>query len=191
MLNWLGDLVQAALRFVPRIMIVRSTHRGVAFVRGKNVRVINPGLYIYWPLITECIVCVVVRQSIDLPTQILTTKDGLSVVVSGVVIYAISDIEVALTEQWDHDETIRVLSQAAIRNVVCSQDCAYLNQNRTQVENRLKTALSRELSPYGVSIIDSKLTDLARANVLALAGNGNGANITPVTNLDGADAGSD
>lgn len=184
MLEWLGDAVQAVLRFVPRISIVRSTHRGVAFVRGRDVHVIQPGLYVWWPLITECLMVPVVRQSLDLPVQTLTTKDGLSIIVSGVVIYTIRDIKVALTEQWDVDETIRVMSQAAVRDVVCSVTFEYLNQNRYQFEGRLKTALSKELSAYGVEVVDSKLTDFARTSVLAIAGTNLTNGVTPIGRLD-------
>jgi len=122
----------------------------------------------------------VVRQALDLPTQTLTTKDDVTAIISGVVVYRISDIKVALTEQWDHDETVRVLSMAAIRDVVCAQTFEYLNQNRSQVESRLKTALTKELTPYGVSVVDAKLTDFARTNVLSIAGASVGSQFTPI-----------
>lgn len=187
MLDWLGEIIQAALRLVPRVSIIKSTHKGVAFVRGKNIRVVEPGLYVWWPLVTECQFYPVVRQSLDLPTQVLTTEDDLAVIISGVVVYTVNDIKTALTDQWDMNETIRVLSQAALRDVVCSVPFAYINQNRSQVESRLKTALKRELTPYGIDVVDAKLTDFARTNVLAIAGANIGSGIVPVSNnyIDG------
>jgi len=44
MLNWLGEIIQAALRVIPRFAIIRATHSGVAFVRGKKAHVAKPGL---------------------------------------------------------------------------------------------------------------------------------------------------
>ena len=84
---WLNQLIETFYRFFPHILIVRATHGGVKWVRGKNIKPLSPGLHIYWPLTTEVEVLVTARQTLAIPDQVLATKDGKKVVVKTLVVY--------------------------------------------------------------------------------------------------------
>lgn len=176
-LGWLGDLIRAVGRLVPRLAVMRATHGGVAFVRGKNVKQLKPGLYWWWPVWTECITYPTVRQSLNLPSQSLTTNDDITVTVSGVVIYQVQDITVALSSQWDLNETIRDLSMAAIREFVCSNGFKATNRDRSRMDHLLTSKLQDALRPYGIDVLQASLTDFAKAKVISMAGSGIGAYI--------------
>jgi hypothetical protein len=45
------------------ILIIRATHGGVKWVRGKRIKALGPGLHIWWPLTTEVEVIVTARQT--------------------------------------------------------------------------------------------------------------------------------
>lgn len=169
-LGWLGDIIRAIGRIIPRMLVVQRTHGGVAFVRGKHVREIKPGLFWWWPLWTKCILYPVVRQSLNLPSQSLTTQDSLSVTISGVVIYRVMDVVAALTRQWDLNETIRDLSMVAIREVVGSRPFDSINQKRREIDWELKEKLQDSLAAYGVEVLQIALTDFAKAKVISLVG---------------------
>lgn len=171
-LGWIGELIHWITNLIPRWAIVNKTHKGVAFVRGKHVREINPGMLFYWPFWTELLLYPVVRQSLNLPSQTLTTQDGYPVTISAVIIYKIDDIKVALAEQWDLSETIQDLSMAAVRETVSDTEFDSLMDNWRDVDTMLKEQINSTLKEYGVDIMDARITDFAQTKVVTLIGGG-------------------
>ena len=165
---WLSDIFGAIIRFFPRLVIVRKTHGGVAFKRGKHIKEIEPGLIFYWPMITELETYPVVRQSLNLPSQTLTTTDGTPITVSCVIIYRIRSIVTALTVQWDLNETIRDLSLAAVKGYVSSHSFDELLGQHGEAEGALTAELRAALRGYGVEILKAAMTDFARTRVVSL-----------------------
>src|SRR5688572_16869595 len=126
-LGWIGQIVEWLGRFVPRLLIVRSTHGGVKWRSGAQPVPMGPGLHVYWPLVTDVEVIVTARQTDNLATQVLTTKDGQRVVVGVVVVYRIADVVQAIGERnWDHASTIADVTQAAIVSVIAGATLAEL-----------------------------------------------------------------
>lgn len=166
--SWLSDLMKYIGNLIPRFTIVKYTHGGVAFIRGKNIKAIKPGVFFYWPFWTEIMTYPVKRQSLNLPSQTLTTEDNLAVTVSAIVIYEVSDIVIALAEQWDLNETIRDLSLAAIKDVICESSWAIAHSNRKKLDRDLTKNLRQSLSDYGIKVLNVSLTDFAKTNVYTI-----------------------
>lgn len=173
--DWLSDVFNYILSLIPHVTIIKKTHGGVAFVRGKHVKELKPGLVIWWPFWTELMEIPVVRQSLDMPPQTLTTKDGKPVTIAGVTIYRVADPVTALTIQWDLEETVRDLSGAAIRSFVCDHTFEELRTNRAHMDRRLTKAVAEALEEYGIEVINAWLTDLAETRVLTIVTPAGGA----------------
>jgi regulator of protease activity HflC (stomatin/prohibitin superfamily) len=167
--SWLGEIFRAILSLIPRFKIVKSTHEGVAFIRGKNVKKISPGFIFWWPFWTEHVLYPVVRQTMNLPQQTLITKDGITVQINTIVVYTVEDIVTALTIQWDLNETIRDLSLSKIRYKLGNHTYAYLVEHNTQIDEELTKDTHGELAPYGVNIVKMYMTDFSKTTVLTLA----------------------
>jgi regulator of protease activity HflC (stomatin/prohibitin superfamily) len=168
---WLSQLVETIYRFVPHILIVRATHGGVKWVRGRKVKPLNPGLHLYWPLTTEVEVIVTARQTIAIPDQVLATKDGRKVVVKTLVVYKIRDVVHAIGRvNWDVDVTINDLTQSAVVRVVATH--TYDEIMKGIADDSLTTTLTREvrkeLRQFGVHVVRSKLVDFAECKVFKL-----------------------
>ena len=158
--GWLGRIIEGLISFFPKPFIVRKTHRGVRFRYGNDVRVIEPGFHFCWPLVTEVTLYPVVRQTVNLDSQTLCTKDGKVVGVAGVVIYKINNIEDFLTITYDGEDTIRDMALASIAEVITTNDLAYLQANREAVHKKLINSLRSNLAPFGVGVNKVTLTDL-------------------------------
>lgn len=172
-LGWLGQVFQALLSLVPRIGICRTTHGGVKFRRGCVVSEIRPGPFAWWPFLTEVELLPVVRQTLNLPTQRLTTRDGISVVAAGVVVYSIRNVVQALTANWDHDATIGDMSLSALARHVAAHTFDELLA--AQAEDGSTDALTKichaDLSrKYGVDVERFFVSDFARARIYAVSG---------------------
>lgn len=171
--EWLGQIIEALGKFIPRLLTVRATHGGVKWVRGHKVRPLKPGLHVYWPITTDTEVIVTARQTLNLPPQTVMTKDLVKLVVSAVAIYSISDVVQAIGHMnWDVDGTVGDISQAAVMEVITSTDYATVTAEVVgSVEQRLTKTAAKRLRRYGVRIHRCALTDLSQCSVIRLIQN--------------------
>lgn len=174
--SWLGDIVRAILQFVPRLTIVRPTHGGVRFRRGKVAREMRPGLHVYWPLITEIEVIPTARQTDNLTPQTLATKDRHTVAVSGFIVSSISDVVAAIgSTNFDHTSTIKDIAQAALVEVVTGLTLDELLSGtaggvRSPLNKALTRACRRQLKRYGISVQRAGLVDCVPCRTYRLIG---------------------
>ena len=168
MLAFLSELLQGLMSIFPRVIIVRATHAGVKWKRGSVIAALKPGWYVYWPLTTDYEQIPVGRQSHTPPKQTLATWDHESVTIGVVVVYRINDIIQAIGKiNWDVDATVNDVTQAAVVNVIGSKTyIEIMSLIRDQELNELlKDSAKKELSQFGVSVQQCKLTDFAKCNV--------------------------
>jgi regulator of protease activity HflC (stomatin/prohibitin superfamily) len=168
---WLNQLIQAFYQLFPRIVIVRATHGGVKWVRGKNIKPLEPGLHVYWPLTTDIEVIVTARQTLAVPDQVLATSDGKKVVVKTLVVYRVSDVVQAIGKlNWDCDTTINDLTQAAVVRVIATH--TYDEIMRGIADETLTKTLThevrKELRQFGVYVTRCRLVDFAECKVFKL-----------------------
>lgn len=166
--GWLGTIPNFLISLFPHLLIIRSTHGGVKFKRGKHEIVLSPGLHWYWPLVTECEVIAVKYRTTDLPAQYLETKDGRKVGTGGIVTYGITDVRQALCECWDYEDVIRDKGLAAIKHVVTTNGYEYFKGS--DADRRLTTRLQRELKDYGIEVNRVQLSDFCESRMLAVWG---------------------
>ena len=169
--EWFGSLMERLLSFIPRLGICRAGHAGVKFKRGSIVEKIEPGLYVYWPAVTEVETMPVARQTVNLVTQRLTTKDGVPVIFSLMVVYRIQDIVKAVVETWDFTDTIGDVALEAALHSVLTRTWEELKTNYDQVQKELTRTVRSALYPYGVKVEYAAITDMASAQMIAVIAN--------------------
>lgn len=171
---WVGQLVEWLGSLIPRVMIVRATHGGVKFRQGRDVEEVKPGLIVYWPFVTEVDVIPVARQTQNLPTQCIETKDRVQVTVGGVVVYRITDVVKALSRNWDFTDTINDITLTAILPIIMrhSYDELLEKISNESIQKELTKAVRSKLRRYGVSVSSVGLTDFAKCIVLKNIGAG-------------------
>lgn len=166
-LSWLSETMNALRSFFPRREIVRNTHKGVKWSLWRRPREVKPGVRWYWPLITDMEVIPTARQTLGLAVQNLTTKDGKTVVVGGVVVYSIRDVLLAIGEKnYDVDDTVAEISRAAIVTVVSKWNL----QDPGNIETELTKECRRRLRQFGVSVHRAALAEFCEPTPLSLIG---------------------
>jgi regulator of protease activity HflC (stomatin/prohibitin superfamily) len=179
----IGEVLRSLLKVVPKLIIVRTTHEGIKFKYGSTVTKITSnnglglyrktGIHVYWPLITEVEIIPIRRQTADLHSQYLSTKDNTTIGLSGVLVYEIADVEKTLTACYNYEETIPEIALAAIKKVVITYDFKYLQENGDLVDKHLTKEMRGFLRPYGVRVVSVCLSDFSKCRVLALWGASN------------------
>jgi len=170
MFQWINDLLAWVARFVPQLLVVRRTHAGVAFVRGKYPKALRPGIHIFWPIWTSITIYPTVLQSADLAEQTLITKDGKTVAVNGVVLYEVTDILALLTTIFEPDRLLKDYCLAAVKRVVCERTLEELLADNTKLDRMLTGRMRRRFAKYGINIVRATLTDTAPCKVWKLWG---------------------
>lgn len=176
-LDWVNDLIRWCAQWVPHWDVCEPTHAGVKYRAGiirKGVRTskIEPGIYWWWPVTTRCYVVPVVRQSVDLASQSLDTRDGTAIMVSCALVYTITDPVKALVQNHDVNDTIAEIGAAAAVHSVVSRSYAELRKavSSGEVERELVRAARRLLKPYGVQVKDARFTDCVKHDAVRVEG---------------------
>jgi len=172
MFSWLNDIILALLELIPRRVIIRATHRGVKWRMHRGPVEMKPGFRVWWPLLSEIELIPVARQTLNTETQALMSKDAQQVVAGGVVVYSIANVVKAIGERnYDVDETVNDISQAAIVEVVTAWDLHDLLENiNGEVETQLTDTCRKQLRQFGVYVHRVAFTDFSVCQTQNLLG---------------------
>lgn len=169
-LGWIGEIARFVGSLFPRLLIVQASHRGVKYVWGRRVVELPPGPHVFWPLVTPVELCAVVRQTLDLPAQLLETAEGQVVVASGAIEYEIRDVVAFLAEAENGYDSIRLVATGAVRDVVTDCTLEELRGDREMLDRLLTGHVQDDLAPYGVRVLRARLSDFARVRPIHLTG---------------------
>lgn len=171
MFTHLSELFSTLFRLVPRLRVIPETHGGVAFVRGRARLVKSGCLYFFWPIWTELLVVPVVRQTLNLPNQVLVPYEtDRPHVLSGVVVYDIGDPVKALSRVHDIDDAIRDMALVTIRQVVAGKKKEDLWWRPEEINEELLKAMKKQLWGWGVRVQQVFLSDIAPCTVIRTVG---------------------
>lgn len=160
----LGGLVLVALWAFMSFYTVRPEERSVELFLGKSAGVGDPGLnFAPWPVVTYEKVSVTGERTTDIPqgdagteAERMLTGDQNVVDVGFQVVWNISDPEQYLFNLADPENTIRAVSESAMRDIIARSELSpILNRDRGVIASDLRTAVQATLDSYnaGISVI--------------------------------------
>ena len=167
MLDRLIDaLIQWASWFIP-FVVLDAFQRGVVLRFGILHRELDPGFHWIIPCGVEHVLDDnVVPRTVNLQSQSLTTSDGVSVVVGGVVTASISSIRKAILEVEAVDDALRDSCLGVISQQVRASTWAQLQA--VDFTTELTEACRKQASDYGIRIKRVQLSDIARVRAIRL-----------------------
>jgi regulator of protease activity HflC (stomatin/prohibitin superfamily) len=168
--GWIGEIFQTLLRLLPWLVIVPSTHAGVAFVHGHRVKKWEPGLHWYWPVVTTYKLMMTVRQTQKIQSRVIMTSDRKTVIVGAMVTYVVDDIVAALAHIADLASDVIERAQGAILTEISKHTMDEIQDDRTAFNLKLTEVVGKSLNGYGVQILQIQLTEFAPTRSLALNG---------------------
>jgi regulator of protease activity HflC (stomatin/prohibitin superfamily) len=170
---WVQQLWEFLVSLIPHLDLMQANYSGVKFKRGGKVVEIKPGLFWYWPIVTNVQSLPTARQTMTLASQTLQTKDDYTVTASAVVVYEVNDVRKALVDTWDVEDTISDVALRAVTVAIASRDyeavrAAMVGEIPTEVKNRCK----KDLRQFGILVKDAFLSDCASTTAYRLMGDG-------------------
>ena len=163
---WLKNVIEWLGQFIPQWEIVDTTRGWIKWVRGYKVKTGGAGIVWHWPVVTRFMTYAIARQTTPLPSQVITTTDEKVVVVSGMLVYEITDLVPLIAHTYDAEDTIRDIATSSLHDVCSHQTWEELRtgQGRT-LDTKLRNEAQKDLKAYGVRVIKFTLTTLAPCNV--------------------------
>lgn len=144
---------------------------GLLFVRGKHVKEFGPGLVFWWPFLTSMLTCPTVRQVLEIKPQTVTTDDGKTVIVAGVVTYRVTNVVAYLAENFEAETSVDEAVSACLREVIVDRSWDKIqDNNRKSIDTALTKSAAELVECYGIAIERVRLTSLAQATVINVVG---------------------
>ena len=170
-MEWLADLLKNLRDFLPRKYFLSPDEGGIRLTLGNRVKTLMPGWYYYWPVLQKCIGIKVTPQLVDLRPQSALTNDLKDIVISGGIMYRVSDCRKALLEVHDYDENI----QTVALGIICEFISCHSFQDLIDLSDLRDTILSGvrvEAAGMGLKIMKVYITDIGRTKNIRIMGEG-------------------
>ena len=156
MLDKLVDLlVRFGMDMLP-FVIVEQWNEGVQLRCGKFIKVLYPGIHFKIPFFDSVIECPVITQSVNLPSQTLTTLDEQSIVLKSIIRYKVSNIRTYLLGVMHANDVLIDTTQGMIRDIVEMTTWPALVDVNTQITNEVKEFVVK----WGIEVEAVTITDL-------------------------------
>ena len=137
----------AAVLVLRTFKVVKEYERGVKFMLGKFVAVLEPGLRTVIPFIQSWERVDMRVKAVDLPRQESITRDNVTVEVDAVIYYRVRDAKKAILEVEEYSYAVEQLAQTTMRNIVGEVDLDALLAERERISRQIREIIDEATDP--------------------------------------------
>jgi regulator of protease activity HflC (stomatin/prohibitin superfamily) len=156
---------------LPGFRVIQQYQKGAVFRFGKIVGIKEPGLTWIIPYI-EWVKKVDLRTiTMPIPPQKIITKDNVSVDISAVAYYQVTDVVKSIVAIENVMSAINQISQTTIRNIVGKFQLDEILSERVTINQEIRDVLDTHTEPWGiiVSLVEIKDIELPENMQRAMA----------------------
>jgi regulator of protease activity HflC (stomatin/prohibitin superfamily) len=172
-LSWFGLLIvfAAFLLLFSAIRIFREYERGVVFNLGRFWQVKGPGLVFLVPGIQQAVRVDLRTVVMEVPTQDVISRDNVSVKVSAVVYFRVTDPQKAIIQVADYRNATSQLAQTMLRSVLGKHNLDDMLAEREKLNMDIQQALDIQTGTWGIKVsnVEIKQVDLTESMIRAIA----------------------
>jgi regulator of protease activity HflC (stomatin/prohibitin superfamily) len=156
MLDKLVDLLVRFGRDLLPFVIIEQWNAAVQLRFGKWIGDLSGGIHFKIPFFDSIIETPVITQSVNLPSQTLTTLDEQSIVLKSIIRYRVSNIRVYLLNVMHANDVLIDTTQGMIRDVVELTTWDDLVDVNEMITNKVKDYVVK----WGIEVEAVTITDL-------------------------------
>ena len=152
-------LVALIERFGYQLMpwvIIEELNAGVHLRYGRYINTLNSGVHFKIPFFDNIIECPVITQSVNLPSQTLTTLDDESIVLKAIIRYKVSNVRTYLLGVMHANDVLIDTTQGMIRDIVEVTTWEDLVDVNHQITDEVKEFVVK----WGIEVEAVTITDL-------------------------------
>lgn len=139
---------------------INQYQRGVKFMLGKYIAVIEPGWRFIIPVIQSMSKVDIRTKAVDVPFQEAITKDNISTKINAVIYYSVKDAARAILEVENFWVAVSQLAQTTMRNVIGELELDELLANREMAAKRIREIVETTASNWGIHVQAVELKDI-------------------------------
>ena len=139
---------------------VNQYQKGVKFMLGKYIGLMEPGWRIIWPIIQSYRKIDLRVKAVDVPNQEAITKDNISVSVNAVIYYKVREADKVVLEVENFFYAISQLAQTTMRNAVGQVELDELLSQRDRVSENIRSIIDKASDPWGIKVNNVELKDV-------------------------------
>ena len=139
---------------------INQYQKGVKFMLGKYIGLMNPGWRLVFPIIQSYTKVDLRVKAVDVASQEAITKDNISVSVNAVIYYKVRSADKVILEVEDFNYAISQLAQTTMRNAVGQVDLDELLSQRDRVSENIRAIVDKATDPWGIEVINVELKDI-------------------------------
>ncbi|GGB85756.1 membrane protein [Marinobacterium zhoushanense] len=152
---------------------VKTVPQGSKFVvqrLGKYHRTLGPGLNFIFPYIDAVAYKVTTKDIVlDIPSQEVITRDNAVIIANAVAYINIVSPEKAVYGVEDYRIAIQNLVQTSLRSIIGEMDLDDALSNRDAIKAKLKTAISDDISDWGITLKTVEIQDINPSDTMQKA----------------------
>lgn len=157
-------LIVAVFAFVilsKAVQIVKEYERVVIFRLGRLSGVKGPGLFFIIPVIDTVVKVDLRVVTIDVPKQVVITKDNVTVAVDAVIYYKVIEPSKAVNEVENYRYATSTLSQTTLRDVIGQIELDDVLSKREEINLQIQELLDASTDPWGIKVTNVTLRDVS------------------------------
>lgn len=144
------------------IEIVPAGEKRVLTVFGSYRRLLEPGVSLVAPFVSETYPIDMRSQTVAVPPQPVITKDDLQITANIFVDISKHDAEAMFSEVADHEQAVINTSISMLRAVVGEYEASVVANNRSTIGYRIRRELNPITEEWGMRVeqVDLRSVDL-------------------------------
>ena len=170
-LGSLSLLIAVVSLLVSAICVFREYERGVVFFLGRFQKIAGPGFVLIIPAIQKVVRVDLRTIVLEVPTQDVISRDNVSVKVSAVVYFRITDAKNSIIAVEDYLNATSQLAQTTLRSVLGKHQLDDMLAERERLNADIRQALEAQTNSWGINVsnVEIKQIDLTESMVRAIA----------------------
>lgn len=164
-------IVIALLLLASTFKILQEYERAVIFLIGRFWKVKGPGLIIVIPIVMRMVRVDLRTIVMDVPTQDVISRDNVSVKVSAVIYFRVTDPEKAIIQIENRVEATSQLAQTTLRSVLGQHELDDMLAEREKLNADVQRILDQATEAWGIKVtnVEIKHVDLDESMIRAIA----------------------
>lgn len=153
------------------IWVLREYERFVVFTLGRFSGVRGPGLVAIVPLVQKVVRVDLRVRVLNVPVQDVISRDNISVKVSAVIYYRVSNPDQAIIQVEDFEAATSQLAQTTLRSVLGEHDLDAMLSERKTINDNIQAILDEHYQSWGIKVlnVEIKNIDLNEMMIRAIA----------------------
>jgi regulator of protease activity HflC (stomatin/prohibitin superfamily) len=145
-----------------RLYPVDSYEKGVMYVDGKFVKILEPGQYYFWKngIPVEVLKADMRARQMEISGQELLTRDKAALRINFFVQYRLADVVKSVVENKEYEKQLYVLMQLALREFIGKFSLDELLEKKESISVYVAESASEKSNSLGVEIMGCGIRDI-------------------------------